>query len=135
MKAARFVLGAALAPAAVPLLYCVGLILDSGYREKRLLELLAWMTMSYLHALPLGLASTWILSRWHRLDLRHCLLAGLLLGAVGGLILAFHYSGPRDDPEPWSDRFGMSAVCSVAGFITALAFCLIAGVPWRRRDA
>ncbi|MDH4984897.1 hypothetical protein QEZ47_04895 [Aminobacter anthyllidis] len=125
-----------LAPAAVPLIYHVAILLGSGYpyqsaghMDKHLLQTLALTMMNYVVSFALGVPIVVLLYLTRRLNSLNCLVWALIVGAAAGLVLPWVADGRQSIPP--SVNFFLVAGFAVIGGLTSAVFCLVAGWRWR----
>jgi len=137
MKLWRFLLAAALAPATGPLIYCVGMLAGSGYpysgpghMEKHLDIVLVFMAISYPICIGLGALIVGGLYFRRRLAGLNCIGWALPAGAAAGAIFLWSVESPGESSP--SIKLLVAAVSAVTAGLTALTFCLIAGLKMKQ---
>ncbi|BCG95595.1 hypothetical protein [Mesorhizobium sp. 131-2-1] len=138
MKLWRFLLAAALAPATGPIIYCVGMLVGSGYpysgpghMEKLLDIVLVFMAISYPVSIGLGALIVGALYFRHGLAGLNCIGWALPAGAAAGVIFLWSVESPGYESST-SIKLIVCAVSAVIGGLTALTFCLIAGLKMKQ---
>lgn len=140
----RIGIAIALAPATGPLIYGVGILLGSGYpysgpghMEKHLLSVAALMALSYPVSIALGLIIVWSLHFTRRLTGLNCIAWALVTGTAVGIAFCLLTTLPPDEAKLPGSVI-LSAGFAALAALTALAFCLMAGLRLRNaaiRDA
>ncbi|MGX5800655.1 hypothetical protein ACWGS9_05355 [Bradyrhizobium sp. Arg314] len=130
----RLLSAIALAPATGPLIYCFGMLLGSGYpysgaghMEKHFDIVLALMVLSYPISIGLGALIVGILYFTGRLTGWNCLAWALVIGAAAGFLFSW-FVNSSDLETPPSGRLIVAVAFAVVAGLTALVFCLIAGL-------
>lgn len=139
MQPWRIVLATLLAPATGPLIYCVGILLGSGYpysgpghTEKHLLSIVWLMALTYPVSIGLGVPIVSLLYFANRLTTWICIGWALVAGATGGSVF---FRWLVDTPVPsLSEVLILAAIFAAIGGLTASTFCLIARPRARTAD-
>ncbi|MCA0274804.1 MAG: hypothetical protein LCH86_02230 [Proteobacteria bacterium] len=128
----------ALAPATGPRIYGVGILLGSGYpysgpghMEKHLLSVAVLMTLSYPVSIVLGMIIVGSLHFTRRLTGLNCIAWALVAGTAVGIAFCLLTTHPPDEAV-FSGSVILSAGFAALAALTALVFCLIAGLPLRK---
>lgn len=134
----RIGIAIALAPATGPLIYGVGILLGSGYpysgpghMEKHLLSVAVLMTLSYPVSIALGLIIVGSLHFTRKLTGLNCIAWALVAGTAVGIAFCLLTTQPPDEAA-FSGSVILSAGFAVLAALTALMFCLIAGLRLRK---
>ena len=134
----RIGIAIALAPAAVPLMYGVGILLGSEYpysgpgaMEKHLLSTAALMALSYPVSIGLGVPIVASLYFTQRLTGLNCVAWALVAGAAASIVFRWIVDRPGHE-APLSQSVTLAVAFAAIGGLTALVFCLIAGLKMRQ---
>lgn len=140
MRRWRTWLATVLAPATGPLIYGVGKLLGSGYpytgpgyMEKHLMSILWLMSASYPVSIGLGVPIVATLYFTQRLTGLNCIIWALLTGASTGVVFRWVVNSPRSE-STLSQGFFLSLAFAVIAGLTALVFCLIAGLKMKQHQ-
>ncbi|GAA2822343.1 hypothetical protein GCM10010836_12870 [Aminobacter aminovorans] len=101
-----------------------------GHMEKHLLSILVLMVMNYPTSIGIGMPIVAVLYFRQKLTGLNCIAWALVAGAAAGVIFPWVVD-PADHVPVLSVSVVFSAIFAVIGGLTALVFCLIAGLGIR----
>gem|GEM_PF-2512616 len=133
----RLLLATVLAPANGPLIYCVGMLLGSGYpysgpgHMEKHFDIVFFLTvLSYPICIGLGALIVGFLYLSKRLTGLNCIGLALAVGAAAGFIFT-GFIDRLGAEVPVSATLLFAAISAVVAGLTALTFCLVGGLKMK----